>query len=84
MLAWNDVPHAQRASQQSTKRLACLEMVLMFHNGEPWTPEKSREWNHLQAVAGREFPRDSATTKVLCDTIREVLGLQEESMATKE
>ena len=75
---WAIVPHAHDAAQQSMKMKAALEMVLAFHSGEPWTPERNVAWGNLQIDAGREFIDDSATTRVLCQTIREVLGLAEE------
>lgn len=66
------------AAKQALKMKAALEMVLMFHGLEDWDDTKRIAWERLQLEAGRQKPGDMATTRVLCDTIREVLGLQEE------
>lgn len=44
-----------------------LRLVLLFHDGGPWTEERSAEWARI--TGGRE-----ATTRVLCDHVRSVLG----------
>jgi len=46
----------------------CCRALLMFHSGEPWTPERQSEWNLLTGGA-------DATTKGLCDFVRETLHL---------
>lgn len=75
---WANVPHAQQAAQQAMKMKAALELVLAFHSGEPWSHESVSKWLSLQRDAGVLHPSETATTRVLCDTIREVLGLKEE------
>ncbi len=76
---WANVPHAQQAAQQGLKMAAALKMVLEFHCCDPWTPDRDEKWRVLQERAGRFRPHLAVTTKELCDTIREVLGEQEES-----
>jgi hypothetical protein len=71
---WQDVPSACDAGKQAMKMQAALRLVLTFHSGEPWTPEWDRRWIDLQEQAGVLLPRAGATTKNLCDVIREVLG----------
>ncbi len=48
---------------------ATLEAVLLFHSGSPWTPEKQAQWKTLTGA-------DEATTKVLCDQVREALAVE--------
>jgi hypothetical protein len=45
-----------------------LRLVLLFHEGVPWTPGRRAEWLE---IAGTE----EATTKTLCDHIRAALAL---------
>ncbi len=71
-------PFLQEAGQHSERMEAALRMVLAFHSAERWDIQRNLEWHNLQVQAGRGRVTDGATTKVLCDTIREVLGLQEE------
>jgi hypothetical protein len=75
---WANVPHY--AAVQAIKMKAALEMVLLFHTAGRWTSELSLQWHNLQGEAGREFSSQAVTTKVICDTIQEVLGLQQEKM----
>ena len=49
------------------ERQFALEATLLFHSGQPWDKEKSSKW--FQITKAYE-----ATTKVLCDHIRKVLG----------
>lgn len=42
-----------------------VEAVLLFHSGSLWTPEKQERW---RALTGRT----EATSKALCDWLREV------------
>lgn len=44
-----------------------LELVLLFHSGTYWDATKAARWKELTGNA-------EATTKVLCDHIRKVLG----------
>lgn len=50
--------------------IQAIEAVLMFHSGEPWDSAKSCQWSYLTQN------RD-ATTKGLCDFLRETLGTQD-------
>jgi hypothetical protein len=43
-----------------------LELVLMFHGAGPWDPDKSLRWQELSGSP-------EATTKVLCDAVRQAL-----------
>lgn len=45
---------------------AC-KAALMFHDGEAWSISRQREWLELTG-------KESATTKTLCDFIRECLA----------
>jgi hypothetical protein len=45
---------------------AALEAVLLFHSGGPWTHERRTRWQFLTGYA-------EATTKILCDVVREAL-----------
>lgn len=47
--------------------LDVLTLPLLFHQGGPWTEEDRAKW---VAITGK----DEATTKVMCDTIRETLA----------
>jgi hypothetical protein len=71
-------PYLQDGGKQALKMQAALKMVLAFHDPAPWSFERCQEWRLLQNAAGRLDPDEAATTRVLCDTIREVLGLAEE------
>ena len=73
---WDDVKHANEAGKQAVKMETALKMVLEFHSGEAWTADRSNEWYNLQIQAGRSEAGYEATTKILCDTIREVLGME--------
>lgn len=57
---------------------AALEMVLLFHMVGPWLSEHTKQWMDLQKRAGIDAPDPSATTRVLCDVIRKVLGIVED------
>lgn len=70
---WDDVPHAQSMAQHAVKMEAALRMVLMFYKSH-WDAELREKWKSLQKTAGIEHPIDEATTRVMCDTIRDVLG----------
>jgi hypothetical protein len=48
-----------------------LELVLMFHEGGSWSSEKSKRWDELSG--NRE-----ATTRTLCDCVRESLAGDEQ------
>lgn len=75
---WEKVPSAQHPAQLALKMHAALEMTLQFHASSPWDEEMKMKWQLLQQYAGRETQAPECTTKSLCDTIREVLGIQEE------
>jgi len=45
-----------------------LRLVLLFHEGVPWTPGRRAEWLE---IAGTE----EATTKTLCDHVRAALAM---------
>lgn len=45
-----------------------LRLVLLFHEGVPWTPGRRAEWLE---IAGTE----EATTKTLCDHVRAALAI---------
>jgi hypothetical protein len=47
---------------------AALELPLMFHAGGPWDADKVARW---KAITGTT----EATSRVMCDTIRSVLGM---------
>ncbi len=44
-----------------------LKLVLLFHDGSYWGPEKQHHWRATTGVC-------EATTNVMCDHIRKVLG----------
>ena len=44
-----------------------LRATLMFHDASPWTDERRKDWHKMTGET-------EATTKVLCDLIRKVLG----------
>jgi hypothetical protein len=70
---WDDVPFAQEMAKHAVKMEAALRMVLMFYKSN-WDAELREKWKTLQASAGIEHPIEEATTRVMCDTIRDVLG----------
>lgn len=72
MAQWTENDYSQKAGEQGVKMEAALRLVLLFYTGD-WTGEKRLEWHNLQVQAGVQFTRD-ATTKGLCDVIRDVLG----------
>lgn len=47
--------------------VSALRLPLLFHQGGEWTPEHRAEW---LKITGHE----DATTRVMCDHIRKVLG----------
>ncbi len=57
----------EKLRDQLDAREQALCAVLIFHHGGPWTADKCREWTAITGV-------EEATTKVLCDHIRSVLG----------
>ena len=63
----------REAGKQAMRMKAVLEMMLMFYTPGRW--EYRERWQELQSNAGVESPEELATTKVLCDTIRNVLGI---------
>lgn len=72
---WNAVPDAQNVAKLGLQMEAALRMVLMFHGGD-WYAAERAEWLRLQEQIGVEFPQADATTRILCDTIRMVLGVE--------
>ena len=80
---WDHVPSAQAAGKQALKMEAALKLVLLFHSGKPWDSEAKNQWHNLSVDAGVEFPK-AATTRGLCDLIREVLGMQAENMREEQ
>lgn len=55
---------------EQDKLIRACKATLLFHRGGAWTPEVRVEWQLLTNKA-------EATTKSLCDFIREVLDEQE-------
>jgi hypothetical protein len=53
-----------------SRLVAALRLPLLFHSGAPWTEERRLEWRSLTGSY-------EATTKVMCDAIREALALAE-------
>ena len=51
----------------TTSGYELAELVLLFHSGGPWTPEKAARWAELTG-------NQEATTKVLSDAARSVLA----------
>lgn len=56
------------------KQRAALELVLLFHRGGEWRRGEDAAWLNFQRLAGVETPSADATSKVLCDVVRRVLG----------
>jgi len=52
------------------KLRAALELPLMFHASGPWDEDKRRRWKEITGS-------DEATTKIMCDHIRNVLATVE-------
>jgi hypothetical protein len=75
---WREITDAHEAGKQGVRMEAALRLVLAFHSGEPWTRERQLDWHNLQVEAGVEHPHP-ATTKGLCDVIRDVLGIEPEA-----
>lgn len=61
---------------------AALKLVLLFHSPNPWTADKGLEWRRLQTAAGVKDAHSEATSKALCDVVREVLGVEEGRVTT--
>lgn len=59
-----------RAVEQRRMLKDIAKATLLFHSGSPWSAAKSEEWKQLTG-------RDEATTRQLCDFIREQLELVE-------
>lgn len=57
---------------------AC-KLTLMFHDGSEWTYDKRNEWT-LRATDELGHGRCDATTKVLCDVIREALDFAKDNL----
>jgi len=57
--------------EQNVELREALEAVLLFHSPPPWEEAKRARWQELTG-------KDEATTKVLCDRIREVLADEEQ------
>ena len=55
------------ADDQIERLLGACAAVLMFFHGGEWTAERRAEWKRITGS-------DEATTKVLCDHIRNVSG----------
>lgn len=65
------------------KRDLALEAVLLFHSGSPWTFEKHQRWQALgwEILGQGRFQNEchpglgstsfEATTRILCDMVRE-------------
>lgn len=72
---WDNVPHAQQiAAWQSLKMRAALRMVLLFYTAPYWSHDQRLEWFNLQVDAGLTDCTYEASTRVLCDAVRSVLG----------
>lgn len=52
---------------EEAEPIDALRAVLLFHESGPWTDEKRRMWFDLTG-------RHEATTKALCDFVREALA----------
>lgn len=50
-----------------TPLVSALRLPLLFHQGGEWTPEHRAEWLKITGY-------EDATTRVMCDHIRKVLG----------
>jgi hypothetical protein len=72
---WASVADANEAGKQGLRMEAVLKLVLLYHSGEPWDDAKKGEWHNLQVEAGMQDVRD-ATTRGLCNVVREVLGIE--------
>ena len=60
---------AEMGHLSTIQRMASsLQAVLLFHRGGVWDDDARREWKNLTG-------RDDASTKSMCDTIRETLRL---------
>lgn len=73
---WANIPLSKDQAKLACKMEAALKLVLIFHSASPWNSTKEIDWCNLQVDCGCEEPVREATTRVLCDTIREVLGRQ--------
>jgi hypothetical protein len=56
----------ETANAQRRRLLNCAKATLLFHSGSPWSHAKADEWKEITG-------KDEATTRVLCDFIREQL-----------
>lgn len=57
------------------KKDAALEAVLLFHSGSPWDDTKRLRWLELAHLVLKDvyYLNYEATTRVLCDMVREAL-----------
>ena len=74
---WREIPSAMEAGQLGLKMEAALQMTLLFKDYTTyWTDQHREQWIELQRKAGIDEPNPEATSRVLCDTIRAVLGVE--------
>lgn len=78
---WSKVPSTQAAGMQAVRMETALRMVLLYFSGRPWDSVEAHLWANCQAKAGIENPREECSSRVLCDTIRSVLGASEQREA---
>ncbi len=63
---FNERPRPSESFSES-RLTDALKLALMFHRGGIWSAENVAEWRRITGS-------DEATTKVMCDHIRKVLG----------
>ncbi|HXH12320.1 MAG TPA: hypothetical protein VNP04_21450 [Alphaproteobacteria bacterium] len=63
---------AQLRQHVAQLRRAC-QAVLLFHDGTPWTPQKQAAWEQFTQMP-------VATTRALCDTVRQALSATTEDL----
>lgn len=74
---------------EPSKLLRACELVLLYHDGGPWTFEKANAWaNGLTDIMGpalfrRDLPSNEATTKNLCNAVRAAVADFTGNLATE-
>jgi hypothetical protein len=58
--------YGQRCDCVDRRLREALELVLMFHSGEPWTDSRKLRWREIVGD-------DNANSRAMCDHIREIL-----------
>lgn len=69
---WGESTH--EAGRMAIRMKAALEMALLFHRGGAWTQADTIRWIALQNLIGVESTKGEASTKTLCNVLRDVLG----------